>query len=143
MKDQLAKVNVDLKADVVEFATLSSTADREGTPQGIAGLVAGWNTNPPFNFDRFFTSRFAPPNGLNWGFYNNTEVDRLIEQASRTVDQAERIKVYQRAEEIVTDDAPWLVLHHGPFSPMAGVKNLWWVAANAYNYTLRNAYFES
>jgi peptide/nickel transport system substrate-binding protein len=141
MKDQLAKVNVNVKVEVVEFATLAATADREGTTAEVAGLVAGWNTNPPFNFDRFFYSRFAPPNGVNWGFYNNPEVDKLIDQAGRTVDSAERIRIYQRAEEIIVEDAPWLVLHHGPFTPMAGVKNLYWVAANAYNYTLRNAYF--
>jgi peptide/nickel transport system substrate-binding protein len=142
MRDSLTKLGIEMKTERFEAATMVANFNREGTPPGVDGIFVGWQTTPAFNFDRFFWSGFAPPNGNNLGFYRNPEVDRLITQAGATTDGAERIKIYQRAEEVVTEDAPQLWLTHGPNDPRASVRNLHWVNANSYNYTLRNAYFE-
>jgi peptide/nickel transport system substrate-binding protein len=141
VKDQLAKIGINVKLELFEAATLSSTANKEGTRPGVDGIFWGWNTNPPQNFDRYFPTSTQPPNGVNWGFYSNPEVDKLVDQAARTIDVAERVKVYQRADVILTEDAPWLYIDHGPLDPRTSVKNLNWVSANEFNYTVRNAYF--
>jgi peptide/nickel transport system substrate-binding protein len=130
-----------VKIEQFEGSTLSSTANRDGTRQGVDGIFWGWNTNPPNNFDRYFPTSTQPPRGVNWGYYSNPQVDALVVQAGRTVDREARLRIYRQADEIVTEEAPWLYISHGPFDPRASVKNLNWVSANWYDYTLRNAYF--
>lgn len=47
-----------------------------------------------------------------WQGYHNPQVNQLLEQASRTVDNAERRAVYQRAYRHLHEDAPWIFLYH-------------------------------
>jgi peptide/nickel transport system substrate-binding protein len=141
VKDQLGKFKINVKLELFETPTLSSTANRDGTREGVDGIFWGWNTNPPQNFDRYFPTATQPPNGVNWGFYSNPEVDRLVQQASRTINPDERLKIYRQADVILTEDAPWIFTDHGPLDPRISVKNLTWYSAHEYNYTVRNAYF--
>lgn len=43
---------------------------------------------------------------LNWGGYQNAEVDALLEQARTTTDPAQRIQLYQQVENLLLADAP-------------------------------------
>lgn len=44
--------------------------------------------------------------------YSNPEVDRLLEQARTEPDQERRLALYQQAEQIIVNDAPWIPLFH-------------------------------
>ncbi|MEE8347829.1 MAG: peptide ABC transporter substrate-binding protein [Dehalococcoidia bacterium] len=44
--------------------------------------------------------------------YANAEVDALLEQARTEQDNAKRLQLYQQAEEIIVQDAPWIPLYH-------------------------------
>ena len=44
---------------------------------------------------------------LNVAFYQNPEVDDLLNTALRTTDQNERGDLYTEAQQILVDDAPW------------------------------------
>lgn len=46
-----------------------------------------------------------------WQGYRNEEVDKLIEQAERTFDDAERRRIYRRIYTIIRNDAPWIFLY--------------------------------
>jgi oligopeptide transport system substrate-binding protein len=48
----------------------------------------------------------------NRTFYRNPQVDQLLEQARRELDEAQRIALYREVERIVMDDAPWITQHH-------------------------------
>lgn len=41
---------------------------------------------------------------------SNKELDALLEQGSRTVNEAERVEIYRKAEAIILDEAPWIFL---------------------------------
>jgi ABC-type transport system substrate-binding protein len=49
----------------------------------------------------------------NETMYLNTEVDALLEEARTEQDQDRRLELYQQAEEIIVQDAPWIPLYHG------------------------------
>jgi len=49
----------------------------------------------------------------NETMYSNPEVDALLEEARTEQDQARRLELYQQAEEIIVEDAPWIPLFHG------------------------------
>ena len=54
------------------------------------------------------TGAWPDKGGFNSGYYSNPEVDKLLEGARQSTDQAERAKLYKKMQEIVHDDAPWL-----------------------------------
>jgi peptide/nickel transport system substrate-binding protein len=64
----------------------------------------------PDIFYYLFHSSSLPPNGANRGRYSNAEVDRLLEQARRTCDQARRKALYGRIQKILAEDAVYTSL---------------------------------
>jgi peptide/nickel transport system substrate-binding protein len=57
---------------------------------------------------RVFHSDQVPPNGFNRGYYRNAEVDRLLEQATQSIDEAERARASRAAQKLVAVDAPYI-----------------------------------
>jgi peptide/nickel transport system substrate-binding protein len=50
-----------------------------------------------------------------WQGYKNPEVDSLIDQAARTIDEAQRRSIYRRVYSKISDDAPWIFLYSPNF----------------------------
>jgi peptide/nickel transport system substrate-binding protein len=46
-----------------------------------------------------------------WEGYSNEEVDALIDEAERTLDESRRRRLYRRAYRLIRDDAPWIFLY--------------------------------
>ena len=86
----LGKVNPGLegKADMAEMA---------------------WMTNDPdtLPYLALRTGAWPEQKGFNSGYYSNPEVDKLLEAARKSTDQAERAELYKKMQVIVQDDAPW------------------------------------
>lgn len=63
----------------------------------------------PSNFlDILFHSKNAQDtNAQNRAFYQNPQVDQLLDDAHKIADEAKRIDVYKRASDIIAHDAPW------------------------------------
>ena len=59
---------------------------------------------------RAFHSTQVPPSGFNRTFYKNPEVDRLIDAASTSLDDADRSRLYRDAQRLIADDAPYISL---------------------------------
>ncbi len=53
-----------------------------------------------------FLSSFVTNSGMNDSGWSNSQYDSLIETASVTMDQSERFALFQRAEEILLEEAP-------------------------------------
>jgi ABC-type transport system substrate-binding protein len=73
--------------------------------------LAGWqgDNGDPDNFlYTFFSS--ASIGAENFSRYENPEVDDLLNQAKEVSDQEERKALYQEAEQLIVDDAPWVFL---------------------------------
>ncbi len=70
---------------------------------------------------RVFHSRQAPPAGLNRVFYENPEVDRLIESAASAPDDVRRRAFYARAQQAIAEDVPniglWYKTNVAVFQP--------------------------
>ncbi len=47
-----------------------------------------------------------------WQGYHNPQVNQLLDQASRTVNNTQRQAIYRNAYRLLHDDAPWLFLYH-------------------------------
>jgi peptide/nickel transport system substrate-binding protein len=69
-----------------------------------------WMTNDPDTVPYLTLRTDAMPDkgGFNSGYYSNPEVDKRLEQARKSTDQAERGKLYGEVQALVHEDAPWL-----------------------------------
>ena len=69
----------------------------------------GWIADYP-DPENFLDVLFHSGSDNNHTNYSNPEVDRLLEQARVETDQARRYALYNEAEQIVLDEAPWVPL---------------------------------
>jgi peptide/nickel transport system substrate-binding protein/oligopeptide transport system substrate-binding protein len=65
--------------------------------------------------DNFLAPMLHSASPTNYTFYRNPLVDRLLEQARRELDDAQRIALYREVERLVMDDAPWIVQNYHVF----------------------------
>ena len=57
-----------------------------------------------------FHSNQVPPAGFNRGHYSNPDVDRLLDAASASGDDARRLELFQQVQRIVARDLPYISL---------------------------------
>ncbi|KOY17608.1 ABC transporter substrate-binding protein [Paenibacillus xylanivorans] len=57
----------------------------------------------------------------NYIHYNNSEVNKLWEEAGAEPDQAKRNELYMKAQEIITTEAPWAYLYE--YNRVVGMNN--------------------
>ena len=55
------------------------------------------------------TSSFPPANS-NYGFYSNPKVDNALVAALKTTDRTTKQKIYDEAQKMIWEDAPWVFL---------------------------------
>ena len=77
--------------------------------QMFGGL--GWIADYP-DPENFLDILFHGDSSNNHGDYSNPEVNRLLEQARVEQSEPSRIALYNRAEEMIVADAPWVPLWH-------------------------------
>ncbi len=75
----------------------------------------GWVADYP-DPENFLKIKLYGPSKDNDNNYSNPEVDRLLEQADTEADEATRFSLYQQAEQIIVNDAPWILLFHDKFN---------------------------
>ncbi|MGY4690589.1 glutathione ABC transporter substrate-binding protein [Salibacterium sp. K-3] len=113
VQQQLKEIGVEVELEVLEWgAYLDSTAEGEHDM-----FILGWSTvtgdadygmYPLFHSDNFGAAG-------NRAFYENEEVDSLLEKARRAGDREERKALYEDVMEILVEDAPMIYSHHDDY----------------------------
>jgi peptide/nickel transport system substrate-binding protein len=107
IQQQLAEAGIAVDVRSQELATLFDDV-LKGNAQLYTLQFVG--VTDPDMLRRVFHSAQMPPDGLNRGRYQNPEVDRLIDAASRALDEDDRRRLYADAERIIAVDAPMIPL---------------------------------
>jgi len=121
LQQQLREVGIALDIRSFEFATFYADVVRGAFQLYSLRWVGGSNQDPDIFENVFDTASFAPKRA-NRGYYSNPEVDRLIAEGRRSVDQKERTAAYVAIQETLNRDLPYV--------------NLWW-ADNVLVHTQR------
>ncbi|MDP9372298.1 MAG: ABC transporter substrate-binding protein [Chloroflexota bacterium] len=111
IQSNLRDIGVEVEFEVMEWGSFISRA-RKGLQNGEAFLNTSWGSNDMYWLEEMFSSALHPPAGNVRTWYANAEVDKLLDQARGEGDQQKRIALYQQAEALVVDDAPWLFVCH-------------------------------
>jgi peptide/nickel transport system substrate-binding protein len=107
IQEDLRRVGIDLELRSYEFATFYADVTR-GNFQLFSMIWAGGALADPDLLRRVFHSDQTPPSGFNRGYYRNPDVDRLIDLATESSDDAVRGKYYRAAQVLVAEDAPYI-----------------------------------
>jgi peptide/nickel transport system substrate-binding protein len=107
IQQDLRAVGIDLDVRSYEFATLYADV-LKGNFQLYTLQWTG--VSDPDMLRRAFHSKQIPPVGFNRGFYSNPDVDRLVDAATVSTDDAERRRLYGEAQRLIATDAPYISL---------------------------------
>lgn len=109
--------DVGIDAEVVPIADWPTYVHMVLQPANESKLelfLLGWAPTVPdphfYLFPRFHSSQWTP-NGFNNFFYNNSEVDKLLEEGVKELDPQKRQEIYANASKLIWEDAPNIFLH--------------------------------
>jgi dipeptide transport system substrate-binding protein len=104
--------NVGVTAEIVSFEW------GEYLKRSLAGehqnVLLGWtgDNGDPDNFLYVLLSCDAAKDGANRARWCHEPFDELLIQAKRTADQAERTRLYEEAQVVFKEQAPWVTIAH-------------------------------
>jgi peptide/nickel transport system substrate-binding protein len=107
---QLGRIGVRVRVQVYPWAEHLDRID--GNEAGFFRLAWLADYPDPENFLSQFASDHLAPTGPNVTRYRNPEFDRVFHTALSTTDDEQRIALYQQAEALVVEDAPWIFLFY-------------------------------
>ncbi|MGH7194757.1 MAG: ABC transporter substrate-binding protein, partial [Candidatus Saccharimonadales bacterium] len=128
VQQNLADVGVKVDFDVTEWQALVDrwrAGAKSPVNKGIDAVNVSYNTQDPFSaFTRFLRSDLHAPKGVNWGFYSDPAMDKLLYMAQTAPDPAALNAALARVHETMVNDAVmiWVVHDTGPRAMSPRVK---------------------
>jgi peptide/nickel transport system substrate-binding protein len=113
LQSNLAEIGVKVNLKKVAYAT-----SRELMDKGEFDLALGvWSPDfgDPYAFMNYWYDSANFGLAGNRAFYKNNEVDQLLKDAATNNDQSEREKIYKNIQDIVTEEAPYILLYQKDF----------------------------
>jgi peptide/nickel transport system substrate-binding protein len=107
IQQDLQRAGIELDVRSYEFATLYADV-LKGNFQLFTLQWVG--VSDPDMLRRVFHSTQMPPTGFNRGYYENAEVDRLIDAATGAAGDEERKRLFGEAQRVIAADAPYISL---------------------------------
>ena len=110
--DDLVNIGIAVDVRAVAFADLVDRVARQRDFDALlVGITVGTDPDPyPF----FHSSQVSDP-GDNFSGYSTLAMDRLLEQARRTVDQSKRRELLGQAFSAIAADLPVLFLYYSDY----------------------------
>jgi ABC-type transport system substrate-binding protein len=113
MQADLAAIGVRMRITRMSLATFGAAI---GSASGPAFSKIGWLGDFPdptsFLDPKFHSRAISDENSTNDTFYANPALDALLDSARGEPDPAKRAALYQQAERLLYDDAPWIWDYH-------------------------------
>ncbi|HQJ30061.1 MAG TPA: peptide-binding protein [Syntrophales bacterium] len=119
IQKQLADVGIKVKIRILEWAAFVNDFINK---RRFEATILGWSIpQDPDIYDVWHSSKTGPDE-LNFISYKNDEVDRLIEKGRGVFDRKERKKCYDRIQEILAEEQPYLFLYVPDALPMISAR---------------------
>jgi peptide/nickel transport system substrate-binding protein len=109
LQQQLRRVGIALDIRSFEFGTFYSDVTK-GAFQLYSLRWLGYSNQDPDIFEDAFHSASFAPRRANRSYYSNPELDHLVEQGRRTLDQQQRKRIYAEVQRILARDLPYIDL---------------------------------
>ena len=107
VKEQLAQVGIPVNLNEMEWGSFLKKTDNREIP--FFHMRWGADYLDPQNFLSVLLTSTAPENRTG---YSNPAYDKLCAEADGLTDPQKRLALYNEAEKIVVDDAPWIPVYY-------------------------------
>lgn len=106
-KDSVKPLGIDVHLESLDHATYLERCRNHG----FEAALRRWGLDvDPDPFDFFHSSSYK--DGLNYGGYASTDVDRLAEEGRRTMSLEKRTALYHKVEAILREEQPYTFIAH-------------------------------
>jgi peptide/nickel transport system substrate-binding protein len=112
IKQDLSKIGIKVNVKTFEIGNLNQSVIR---PREYDALLFGQIINHESDLSAFWHSTQRKDPGLNVALYTNAKVDKILEDASITIDAQARIKKYAQFEDEIKKDMPAIFLYSPNF----------------------------
>jgi peptide/nickel transport system substrate-binding protein len=111
IQESLKEVGINVEIETLELNTLLKQLG-QGQFQMTTSQWVGGNQDPIFLRDLFETNESPEKKegGRNRSRYSNPEFDKIVNEAFNTVDKAKAKELYVKAQEIISNDLPYITL---------------------------------
>lgn len=106
LKDLYARAGVKMEPFPQEWPVMLESLNKKD----FDAITLGWTSGIETDIFQMFHSSQAKTDGDNTISYKNPELDKLMDQARATVDEAARMPLWQQAERIMVEDQPYTFL---------------------------------
>jgi oligopeptide transport system substrate-binding protein len=110
LQQQLRQVGIEMELRGVDPGAHLDSIERGEIALFRLGWVIDYSDPDNFLYVLFNSNNFG--SGGNYSMFSNAEVDRLTNAARVENDPEARRRMYQEAERIIVDEAPWLFIYH-------------------------------
>ncbi len=109
----LARIGVNIRLRIASFAVfLENTERRHAVPMSFSAWSQDFPDPSNFTEILFHTRSIQDENSQNPSFYSNRVLDDLLDRARVEPSRSTRTAMYQQAERMIVDDAPWAFVYY-------------------------------
>lgn len=109
IKYQLQKIGITVNIRILEWTTFLHDFINPGK---FEACLLGWTVPPdPDAYNVWHSSSIDKKNKLNFIYFKNDEVDKLLVAGRYTLDQKKRKQIYDRFQEILHREVPYVFLY--------------------------------
>ncbi|AQQ51889.1 ABC transporter substrate-binding protein [Planococcus lenghuensis] len=105
----LAEVGIEAEIITMEWATYLDDTSNGAHDMAFYGWTGVMADPDNFLYPNLSQTNITKP-AQNIAFYDSDEFTALITEARETIDQEKRIELYQQAQQLFHEDAPWVML---------------------------------
>jgi len=109
MKDAFARAGIIMDLDPLDWSVLIDRIDKKD----FDAITLGWTSGIETDIFQMFHSSQTIPGGDNFINYHSVYLDRVIDEARRTVDEQRRMELWREAHRIMHEDQPYTFLFFG------------------------------
>lgn len=109
LKDLYAKAGVRLIPFPQEWPVMIESMDK----RTYDAITLAWTSGIEIDVYQMFHSSQIKDGGDNFMSYRSPELDKLVEEARKTVDESKRMPLWQQVEKILHEDQPYTFLARG------------------------------
>lgn len=106
LKDLYARAGIVMKPKPAEWSVMLDLIES----QNFDAITLGWTSGVETDIFQMFHGDQIEKGGDNFVNYKSDRLDPLIDKARSTVDEAERMAVWQQAEHVIYDEQPYTFL---------------------------------
>ena len=113
---QLKKIGIDVNVTIVEGSVFIKSLyldpqAKKNAEFSMVILTRPMGPNLDIALTRHFHSSSFVPKANNYSIYSNKELDRILEEAAKIIDENKREALYKGAQDILNEEVPWVPIY--------------------------------